>query len=99
MGIFLGWGFPGVNCPGGNHPGGDFLGGNFPSTNKHIIKMSKRKSVIVVHSDSTKVAPQISATTNVPVRQVNREELKVDWEKCFICQTETRETLESSSEA
>ena len=53
----------------------------------------------MVHSDSAKVAPQISTTTNVPVRQVNREELKVDWEKCFICQTETRETLESSSEA
>ena len=99
MGIFFGWGFPGGNCPGVNHPGGNFPGGNFPSTNKHIIKMSKRKSVIVVHSDSAKVAPQISTTTNVPVRQVNREELKVDWEKCFICQTETRETLESSSEA
>ena len=51
--------------------------------------MSKRKSVIVVRSDSAKVAAQISTTTNVPVRQVNREELKVDWEKCFICQTET----------
>ena len=99
MGIFLGWGFPGVNCPGGNHPGGNFPGGNFPSTNKHIIKMSKRKSVIVVHSDSTKVAPQISTTTNVSVHQVNHEELNVDWEKCFICQSETRETLESSSEA
>ena len=61
--------------------------------------MSKRKSVIVVRSDSAKVAAQISTTTNVPVRQVNREELKVDWEKCFICQTETRETLQSSSEA
>ena len=61
--------------------------------------MSKRKSVIVVRSDSAKVAAQISTTTNVPVRQVNREELKVDWEKCFICQTETGETLHSSSEA
>ena len=61
--------------------------------------MSKRKSVIVVRSDSTKVAAQISTTTNVPVRQVNLEKLKVDWEKCFICQTETRETLHSSSEA
>ena len=61
--------------------------------------MSKRKSVIVVRSDSAKVAAQISTTTNVPVRQVNLEELKVDWEKCFICQTETRETLQSSSEA
>ena len=60
--------------------------------------MSKRKSVIVVSSNSAKVAAQISITTNVPVRQVNREELKVDWEKCFICQTETRETLQSSSE-
>ena len=53
----------------------------------------------MVSSDSAKVAAQISTTTNVPVRQVNREELKVDWEKCFICQTETRETLQSSSEA
>ena len=53
----------------------------------------------MVHSDSAKVAPQISTTTNVPVRQVNREELKVEWKKCFICQTETRETLESSSKA
>ena len=61
--------------------------------------MSKRKSVIVVRSDSAKVAAQISTTTNVPVRQVNLEKLKVDWEKCFICQTETRETLHSSSEA
>ena len=61
--------------------------------------MSKRKSVIVVRSDSAKVAAQISTTTNVPVRQVNLEKLKVDWEKCFICQTETRETLQSSSEA
>ena len=57
--------------------------------------MSKRKSVIVVSSNRAKV----STTTNVPVRQVNREELKVDWEKCFICQTETRETLQNSSEA
>ena len=61
--------------------------------------MSKRKSVMVVSSDSAKVAAQISTTTNVPVHQVNREELKVDSEKCFICQTETRETLQSSSEA
>ena len=61
--------------------------------------MTKRKSIIVVSSNSAKVAAQISTTTNVPVRQVNREELKVDWEKCFICQTETRETLQSSSEA
>ena len=61
--------------------------------------MSKRKSVIVVCSYSAKVAAQISATTNVPVHQLNREELEVDWEKCFICQTEMRETLPSSSEA
>ena len=61
--------------------------------------MSKRKSVIVVSSNSAKVTAQISTTTNVPVRQVNREELKVDSEKCFICQTETGETLQSSSEA
>ena len=61
--------------------------------------MSKRKSVIVVRSDSAKVAAQISTTKSVPVRQVNREELKVDWEKVFICQTKTRETLQSSSEA
>ena len=47
--------------------------------------MSKRKSVILVRSDSAKVAAQISTTTNIPARQVNREELKVDWEKCFIC--------------
>ena len=40
--------------------------------------MSQRKSVIVVCSDSAKVAAQISTTTNVPVSQVNREELKVD---------------------
>ena len=40
--------------------------------------MSKRKSVIVVRSDSAKVAAQISTTTNIPVRQINREELKVD---------------------
>ena len=61
--------------------------------------MSKRKSVIVVSSSSAKVAAQISTTTNFPVCQVNRGELKVDWEKCFICQTETCETLQSSSEA
>ena len=53
----------------------------------------------MVSSDSARVAAQISTTTNVPVRQINREELKIDWEKCFICQTETRETLQSSSEA
>ena len=64
-----------------------------------LLKMSKRKSVIVVRSDRAKVAAQISTTISVPVRQVNREELNVDWEKCFICQTETRETLQSSSEA
>ena len=64
-----------------------------------LLKMSKRKSVIVVRNDSAKVAAQISTTISVPVRQVNREELNVDWEKCFICQTETRETLQSSSEA
>ena len=64
-----------------------------------LQKMSQRKSVIVVCSDSAKVAAQISTTTNVPVSQVNREELKVDWEKCFICQTEKRETLPNSSEA
>ena len=40
--------------------------------------MTKRKSIIVVSSNSAKVAAQISTTTNVPVRQVNREELKVD---------------------
>ena len=61
--------------------------------------MSKRKSVIVVRSDSAKVAAQISTTTNVSVHQVNCEELKVNWEKCFIRQTEMRETLQSSSEA
>ena len=61
--------------------------------------MSKRKSVILVRSESAKVAAQISTTTNIPACQVNREELKVDWEKCFICQTETGETLHSSSEA
>ena len=61
--------------------------------------MSKRKSVIVVRSNSAKVAAQISTTTSVPVCQVKREELKVDWEKVFICQTETHETLQSSSEA
>ena len=64
-----------------------------------LLKMSKRKSVIVVRNDSAKVAAQISTTISVPVRQVNREELNVDWEKCFICQTETREALQSSSEA
>ena len=60
--------------------------------------MSKRKSVIVVRSDSAKVAAQISTTTNVSVHQVNCEE-EVNWEKRFICQTEMRETLQSSSEA
>ena len=53
----------------------------------------------MVSSNSAKVAAQIFTTTNVPVRQVNREELKVNCEKCFICQTETCETLQSSSEA
>ena len=61
--------------------------------------MSKRKSVILVRSESAKVAAQISTTTNIPACQVNREELKVDWEKCFICQNRSRGTLQSSSEA
>ena len=61
--------------------------------------MSKRKSVIVVCSDNAKVTAQISWNTNAPVRQVNHEELKVDWEKVFICHTETSETLQGSSEA
>ena len=94
MGLILVGSFPSRNFPGENYRGWEsslvgvfrvgivqgrnLPGGNFPSTNKHIIKMSKRKSVIVVHSDSAKVAPQISTTTNVPVRQVNREELKVE---------------------
>ena len=56
--------------------------------NEDMERMFKRRNVNVVSSDNAKLAALTSAITNILVGEVSCEELKVDWDKCLIYQTD-----------
>ena len=57
--------------------------------------MSKRRSVAVVRQDSGKVIAQTPKLTDIPVRQRSYEKHEINWDKCFICQRNSTEKLQS----
>ena len=61
--------------------------------------MSKRRSVAAVRKDSARVVAQTSELTDNTVRQGSYENHKINWDKCFICQRDSTEKLQSSLEA
>ena len=64
-----------------------------------LVKMSKRRSVAIVRKDNAKVIAQTSELTETPVRQRSYEKHEINWHKCFICQRDSTEKLQSSLEA
>ena len=58
--------------------------------------MSKRRSVTFAKADVGKVVALASELTDVPV---SRRCEQIDWGKCFICQSETSEKLQCSTDA
>ena len=57
--------------------------------------MSKRRSVAVVRQDSGKVIAQTPKLTDIPVRQRSYKKHEINWDKCFICQRNSTEKLQS----
>ena len=51
--------------------------------------MSKRMSVAVVCKGSAKAIAQISELTDTPVHQRSFEKHETNWDKCFICQSDS----------
>ena len=64
-----------------------------------LVKMSKRRSVAIVRKGNAKVIAQTSELTETPVRQRSYEKHEINWHKCFICQRDSTEKLQSSLEA
>ena len=51
--------------------------------------MSKRMSVAVVCEGSAKAIAQTSELTDTPVHQRSCEKHETNWNKCFICQSDS----------